>query len=110
MCIYIIIDPDQWTSIPVFVKIYKVLLNELSNICDQGMENQDDDESSDVSNYYYKYNLISTILNFIALYLRITEIINIKIFLLLLHFYFISEILGEKKSDDYLLLILHMCY
>lgn len=54
-----IVDPDQWTSIPVFVKIYKVLLNELSNICDQGIENQDDDESSDVSNYYSRYHLIT---------------------------------------------------
>lgn len=47
--LFFVIDPDQWTSIPVFVKIYKLLLNELSNICDQGMENQDDEDTSDVS-------------------------------------------------------------
>lgn len=70
ICIYIVIDPDQWTSIPVFVKIYKVLLNELSNICDQGMENQDDDESSDVSNFYYKCKLIIALLNCIAFFYR----------------------------------------
>lgn len=46
--IYFVSDPDQWTCIPLLVKIYKLLVNELSNICDQGLDNQDEDESTDV--------------------------------------------------------------
>ncbi|KAG8180187.1 hypothetical protein JTE90_017703 [Oedothorax gibbosus] len=40
--------PDQWTQIPLFVKIFKLLLQELANICNQGLESQEEEyESSD---------------------------------------------------------------
>ncbi|XP_054724425.1 LOW QUALITY PROTEIN: importin-9-like [Uloborus diversus] len=50
------LNPDQWVNIPVFVKIYKLLLQELSNICEQGMENLDD-ESSDDDEGCYEHSL-----------------------------------------------------
>ena len=41
-------DPDQWTMIPVLVKIYKLLINELSNQIENSLSTQaahgDDDE------------------------------------------------------------------
>ncbi|GFT94809.1 importin-9 [Nephila pilipes] len=40
-------EPDQWTKIPLFVKIYKLLLYDLSNMCDQDLDNQEEEESSD---------------------------------------------------------------
>ncbi|GFY70331.1 importin-9 [Trichonephila inaurata madagascariensis] len=40
-------EPDQWTKIPLFVKIYKLLLHDLSSMCDQGVDNQEEEESSD---------------------------------------------------------------
>ena len=43
--------PDQWTKIPVLVKIYKLLINELSNAIEANMSTQvsaGDDEEDDV--------------------------------------------------------------
>jgi hypothetical protein len=39
--------PDQWTTVPLLVKIYKLLINELSNQIEQNTASQkvlDDDE------------------------------------------------------------------
>ncbi|GBL76601.1 Importin-9 [Araneus ventricosus] len=40
-------EPDQWTKIPLFIKIYKLLLNDLSNLCDQGIDHEEEDSSDD---------------------------------------------------------------
>ncbi|KFM58485.1 Importin-9, partial [Stegodyphus mimosarum] len=40
-------NPDQWTNIPLFVKIYKLLLHDLSNICNQEIDNQEEEDTSD---------------------------------------------------------------
>ncbi|XP_076333062.1 importin 9 [Tachypleus tridentatus] len=40
-------SPDQWTEIPVLVKIYKLLINELSNAMEQTMIQEDDEEESE---------------------------------------------------------------
>lgn len=49
--------PEQWTSIPVLVKIYKLLINELSNQIEcntstRGMRG-DEDEDDDVSRFRF---------------------------------------------------------
>ena len=43
--------PEQWTSIPVLVKIYKLLVNELSNQieCNMSTRGARGDEDDDVS-------------------------------------------------------------
>ncbi|GIY31004.1 importin-9 [Caerostris extrusa] len=40
-------DPDEWTKIPLFVKIYKLLLNDLFHICDPGIDNEEEDSSDE---------------------------------------------------------------
>ncbi|XP_067129013.1 importin-9 [Centruroides vittatus] len=42
--------PPKWTEIPVVIKIYKLLINELSNSMEQAMTQQDDDYS-DMENW-----------------------------------------------------------
>ena len=50
--------PEQWTSIPVLVKIYKLLINELSNQIECNMSTRstkgDDDNDDEVSNFFEK--------------------------------------------------------
>lgn len=40
-------NPDQWTEIPVLVKIYKLMIHELSNCLDHATAHKDEDESED---------------------------------------------------------------
>ena len=45
-------EPVQWTTIPVLVKIYKLLINELSNqietnMCKVGKDDEDEDVEED---------------------------------------------------------------
>ena len=49
--------PEQWTSIPVLVKIYKLLINELSNQIECNMSTRSttwDDDDDEVSNFFEK--------------------------------------------------------
>ncbi|XP_076037579.1 importin 9 isoform X2 [Oratosquilla oratoria] len=39
--------PEQWTQVPVLVKIFKLLINELANAIDSNMAKDDDEESED---------------------------------------------------------------
>ena len=39
--------PDQWTMIPVLVKIYKLIINELSTQIENGLMHQAEDEDDD---------------------------------------------------------------
>ncbi|XP_050697373.1 importin-9-like isoform X2 [Eriocheir sinensis] len=39
--------PEQWTQVPVLVKIFKLLINELANAIDSNMTKDDDEESED---------------------------------------------------------------
>ena len=44
--------PEEWTMIPVLVKIYKLLINELSNQMESSLSNQADaDEDEDEVNH-----------------------------------------------------------
>lgn len=40
-------NPEQWTEIPVMVKIYKLMIHELSNCLDNSMLHRDQDEESE---------------------------------------------------------------
>ncbi|KAL1416150.1 hypothetical protein MTO96_006416 [Rhipicephalus appendiculatus] len=40
-------NPDQWTEIPVLVKIYKLMIHELSNCLDHAMIHKEEDDSED---------------------------------------------------------------
>ncbi|KAK8783595.1 hypothetical protein V5799_010042 [Amblyomma americanum] len=40
-------NPDQWTEIPVLVKIYKLMIHELSNCLDHAMMQKEEDDSED---------------------------------------------------------------
>lgn len=40
-------DPDQWTEIPVLVKIYKLIINELCDAMEQAMTHTDNDSESE---------------------------------------------------------------
>ena len=49
--------PEQWTSIPVLVKIYKLLINELSNQIECNMSarsTKGDNDDDEVSNFFEK--------------------------------------------------------
>lgn len=51
---FICLDPDQWTMIPVLVKMYKLLINELSNqleaaIARREEDAEEEDDDDDVS-------------------------------------------------------------
>ena len=41
-----ILGPTQWTTVPVLVKIYKLLINELSNQIEEKMAKQKDESLS----------------------------------------------------------------
>ncbi len=49
----LILAPEEWTSIPVLVKMYKLLINELSNQIESNMSTRgtagDDDDDDEVS-------------------------------------------------------------
>lgn len=40
-------NPEQWTEIPVLVKIYKLMIHELSNCLDNAMMHKEEDDSED---------------------------------------------------------------
>ena len=42
--------PVQWTKVPVVVKIYKLLINELSNQLESSMSTQQGEDEEEVSN------------------------------------------------------------
>nr|KAG5702234.1 hypothetical protein BaRGS_030589 [Batillaria attramentaria] len=42
--------PDQWTTVPVLVKIYKLLINELSNQLEAALAKNEEDENDDDEN------------------------------------------------------------
>lgn len=44
--IVLFVAPTQWTTVPVLVKIYKLLINELSNQIEENMAKQRDDSLS----------------------------------------------------------------
>ena len=53
---FYVLVPDQWTNIPVLVKIYKLLINELSNqiesnMSTQGIVGDDNDEVSLIQSF-----------------------------------------------------------
>ena len=39
------VRPEQWTQVPVLVKIFKLLINELANAIDSNMAKDDDEVS-----------------------------------------------------------------
>ncbi|KAK7490568.1 hypothetical protein BaRGS_00018171 [Batillaria attramentaria] len=43
-------SPDQWTTVPVLVKIYKLLINELSNQLEAALAKNEEDENDDDEN------------------------------------------------------------
>lgn len=54
LCVFVCAAPEQWTEIPALVKMYKLLINELSNqieasLAKQEEEDEDDDDDDDVS-------------------------------------------------------------
>lgn len=55
--------PEQWTTVPVVVKIYKLLINELSNQLESSMsaqQGEDDDEVSNQSEISWLLYFLST--------------------------------------------------
>lgn len=40
-----VVRPEQWTQVPVLIKIFKLLINELANAIDSNLTKDDDEVS-----------------------------------------------------------------